>query len=218
MIRIPHFALAPTLPARADALCICLKCLSGGFRHLEPLSEAMSPALPPGTCLAVAVRAPDGLPTDAGQIISFGESRSGALHVFRPAAGPGQTVQMKGGVLWIDGQPTSRQQIGGFAQPMRRNGSGGLPRCPLSGQEEETCTIARLVETLPNGTACEVLEIEESGSSDWTELFSAPEGHVFVPGDNRENAADSRLPQQTGGRGFVPIADITGSLAMILHE
>jgi signal peptidase I len=48
--------------------------------------------------------------------------------------------------------------------------------------------------------------------ADNTEMFTIPEGYVFVLGDNRDNAVDSRFPLATDGYGFVPLENIIGIL------
>jgi signal peptidase I len=66
-----------------------------------------------------------------------------------------------------------------------------------------------LRETLPNGVTFGVLDILD-GPMDHTRAFEVPDGHVFVLGDNRDNSADSRIPQASGGIGFIPLKNIIG--------
>jgi len=67
------------------------------------------------------------------------------------------------------------------------------------------------VETAPNGRSYEVLNLYD-GRMDNTTPFVIPEGFVFVLGDNRDNAVDSRFPQSgaISGPGFVPLENIIG--------
>jgi signal peptidase I len=69
--------------------------------------------------------------------------------------------------------------------------------------------VPLLRETLPDGTSYQLLEAGESRFDTMAEV-TVPKGHVFVLGDSRNNAADSRLPQDIGGRGFAPVETLIG--------
>jgi len=61
----------------------------------------------------------------------------------------------------------------------------------------------------------EVLDITDNGIADNTELFSVPEGHFFVMGDNRDNSQDSRFLNRVG---YIPIDNLIGKAQYIFFS
>lgn len=85
----------------------------------------------------------------------------------------------------------------------------GSTRCETDAGPGETCTRSRLRETLPNGRSYEIYDIGDTFSDTMAEI-TVPAGHVFLLGDHRDNAMDSRFGKEAGGPGPIPIQQIRG--------
>ena len=102
---------------------------------------------------------------------------------------PDDVIQLRQGVLHVNGAPVKRERIADYVV---RNASGNSRR------------LAQYVETFDNGRSHDIVEESENGPSDSTKPYTVPEGHVFAMGDNRDNSQDSRMI------GFVPIENLVG--------
>ncbi len=156
---------------------------------------------------------------DRGDVIVFRHPVSGRDYIKRLVAMPGETVQMRDGVLFINGEEVPQEPAGTFSEVMRPQGpEGRRPRCtngPVGDGGE--CLKARAIETLPGGRQHVVLDIAPQ-ASDRTGVYTVPEGHYFFVGDNRDNSADSRLAQQVQGVGFVPFENLIGRADRIMFS
>ena len=156
---------------------------------------------------------------ERGDVVVFRHPVSGRDYIKRLTGLPGDTIQIKAGVLNINGEPVKLQDAGMFEEVMGPQGPQALrPRCengPVGAGG--LCQKSRQIETLPNGVEHVILNIGDQ-QSDRTGVYSVPEGHYFFMGDNRDNSADSRLAQQAGGVGFVPYENLIGRADRIVFS
>ncbi len=136
---------------------------------------------------------------------------------------PGDRIQVRAGILHINGQALPTVRDGDFIEPKVLRGSPlGRPRCinePVS--RGGACAKEHWRETLPGGRVHSVLNIigivgdtnaPRYSTADDTEEFLVPEGHLFFMGDNRDNSVDSRIKR---GIGMVPFENLIGRAEVI---
>jgi signal peptidase I len=124
-------------------------------------------------------------------------------YVKRVVGLPGDRIQMREGLLYINGQPVVRDQI--FAGDSACGPGASKP-------------AKRWRERLPNGVTHETLDCIDGGFYDNTPEYRVPAGHYFMLGDNRDNSADSRVPVELGGVGFVPAENLVGRVNRVLFS
>src|SRR5690348_2925238 len=110
---------------------------------------------------------------------------------------PGDRIQMKNGVLYINDKPVPRVRAQDYIEHF--------------GPQEHHVTQFR--ETLPNGVSYDILQRDPEGDLNNTQVFVVPEGHYFMMGDNRDNSADSRA-----NVGYVPFENLVGKAEVIFFS
>jgi signal peptidase I len=136
-----------------------------------------------------------------GDIIVFKLPRDPHVDYIKRVIGlPGDRVQVKHGVIYINDKPVPQQPDG---------------QVTVTSPYGMTGQVDRFRETFSNGKVHVGYSIDPTAAAENTDVFLVPEKHYFMMGDNRDNSQDSRWPEAEGV-GFVPEENLVGKAQIIL--
>ncbi len=136
---------------------------------------------------------------ERGDIAVFRQPNKTSVTFIKRIVGlPGDQIQVKGGILHINGKAVDRQQVG------EGTATDGV----------SVMSFSVFQETLPGGRTHLIQEMSDQGSLDDTVMFTVLPGHYFMMGDNRDNSRDSR----TSSVGMVPAQNLIGKAQHLFYS
>jgi signal peptidase I len=140
-------------------------------------------------------------PPKRGDVVVFKLPKDNTTDYIKRVIGlPGDKIQVSGGLLSINGKPVQRER----AEDFESTDAFG-----------QVTHVRQYKETLPEGKSYLTLDLTDNGYLDNTQVYTVPENHYFMMGDNRDNSTDSRVLNEVG---YVPFENLVGRAEIIFFS
>jgi signal peptidase I len=148
-----------------------------------------------------------------GDVVVFRHPNGETDLIKRVIGVPGDTVELRGGELILNGRPVPRTALPPYRLPMSANTTCKVvaPATPMLAQADGQtfCVFPAYRERLPGGPSYTVLDQTATAADDFGPV-TVPAARVFLMGDNRDDSLDSRYATADGGIGMVPMENLIG--------
>ncbi len=136
-----------------------------------------------------------------GDVVVFRYPNDPSINYIKRIIGlPGDSVQMRSGVLYINDQKIEKTPDGLFYDQQE------------NGDEFNT---DKYIETFSDGKKVSTLDLVKDAPQDDTAVYEVPDGYYFMMGDNRDNSQDSRFLSQVG---YVSAENLVGKARFIFFS
>ena len=157
---------------------------------------------------------------ERGDVVVFATpDGSGEDFVKRVIGLPGDTVEVRGGTVILNGRPVPRGDMQPLAIPVSANSpckvAAGATAMTRAAGEGSACVYPAYVERLPNGATYRVIDQVDNPMADNFGPVRVPAGRLFLMGDNRDDSLDSRFSIPEGGVGMVPVEHLVGRASFV---
>ena len=222
---IPSESMVPTLLV-GDRLVV--NKFAYGWSHVSPTIPSI-PALFRWIVLrepveSLAVQLPDwkgriwGSTPERGDVVILTPPGTNTDYIKRVIGLPGDRIEVRGGLVIINGQAVKQDRLGDRLVPVDLNDPCTPEEYPgrriAKPDGSLWCTLPIVRETLPNGVSYDTIDARR-GSTDDVAPIRIPAGHYYLLGDNRDNSADSRVDAPIGLGGPVAWERIGGRAEII---
>ena len=138
---------------------------------------------------------------ERGDVIVFRKPNdTGTNYVKRLIGLPGDNVQLRDGVVYINNKKMERNKTEDFVETDFKG---------------KSTNVDQYIEVLDNDVQYNTLGQIPNSATNNTQIYTVPADHFFVLGDNRDNSFDSRF---LNGVGFIPKNNLVGKAQIVVFS